>query len=292
MSVVARLWPRRRGVPVDTATKVSLVLLTLLGVVMVLPLYWMVIQAFKPLEELLLFPPRWYVRNPTLESFQNLVLAASGTLVPFSRYLFNSILVTTVTVFSAVIISCLCAYPLSKMKFQGAAAVRWLITASLLIAPEVLAIPRYLMIDALGLIDTYGALIVPHLVNSVGVFMMINFIPSIVPDALLESARIDGASEWRIFWKIVMPLSSPAWATLAILTFLSVWNDGGTAAVYTRTESMKVLPTAIASISAEGTLARIGAAAAAALLNAIPGVVIFLWLQRRVMETIAHTGIK
>lgn len=289
MSALAKLLPRRSGLRERTNWGVIL-FLTALGIVMMLPLYLMTINAFKPLDELLLYPPRFYVLKPTLDNFRDLVMAAGGTWVPFSRHVFNSVLVSVVTVALAVVISCLCAYPLAKMRFRGAAVVHWLILSSLLFAPEVVSIPRYLIINKLGLIDTYGALIVPHLVNSVGVFMMVSFLPSIVPDALLESARIDGASEWRIFWRIVMPLSSPAWATLAITTFLSVWNDG--TITYIRSEAMKTLPAAIASIGMEGNLARMGAMAAASLLNFLPGVIIFLWLQRRVMETIAHTGIK
>lgn len=279
---------RRR--PFDRTTLLIILFLTGLGAIMLLPLYLMVINAFKPLDELLLFPPRFYVLKPTLDNFRDLAQAAGGSWVPFSRHVLNSVVVTVVTVVLTVIISSLCAYPLAKMEFRGKAFVNWLIVSSLLFAPEVVNIPRYLMINGLGLIDTAGALVVPHLVNSVGVFMMINFIPSIVPTALLESARVDGATEWRIFWRIVMPLCAPAWATLAITTFLSVWNDGST--TYIRSEVMKTLPAAIASIGVEGNLARMGAMAATSLLNFLPGVLIFLWLQRRVMETIAHTGIK
>lgn len=268
------------------------VFLTLLGVIMFLPLYLMVITAFKPLEELFLFPPRYYVMNPTLNSFTDLLIATDAAWVPFSRYLFNSLFVTGATVVLYVIVCSLCAYPLSKSKAPGMAGFFTLCIAALMFAPEVTNIPRYLVVNGLGWIDTYWALIIPALAGSYGVFLMRQFLDQ-VPDTLLEAARIDGASELRVFWSVIMPLARPAWASLTIFSWIGTWNDEFAPLIFARTEAMKTLPLAIHTLfSGAQVVARQNAAAAAGLLQLLPTLIIFVLLQKRVIETMAHSGIK
>ena len=220
------------------------VLLTLMAAVMIMPMYLMVINAFKPLEELFLFPPRYYVMNPTLNNFTDLLIATGAAWVPFSRYLFNSLFITITVVSLHVLVACMCAYPLAKSRAPGVKLMFNLVVASLMFSPTVTNIPRYLIINRLRLIDTYWALILPAVAGSFGTFLMKQFLEQ-VPNELMEAARIDGASEWTMFWRLIMPMSRPAWATLIIFSWISSWNDEWGPLVFTRTEALKTLPLAI-----------------------------------------------
>jgi ABC-type glycerol-3-phosphate transport system permease component len=262
------------------------VVLTLMALVMIMPMYLMTINAFKPLEELFLFPPRYYVMNPTLNNFTDLLIATGAAWVPFSRYLFNSLFITITVVTLHVLIACMCAYPLAKSKAPGVTVMFNLVVASLMFSPSVTTIPRYLIID------TYWALILPGIASSFGTFLMKQFLEQ-VPNELMEAARIDGASEWVMFWRLIMPMSRPAWATLTIFAWISSWNDEWGPLVFTRSEAMKTLPLAIHTMfSGSNAIARAGASAAAGLLQTAPTIILFLLLQKRVISTMAHAGIK
>lgn len=264
--------------------------LSALGLFMLLPLLFLVSTAFKPLDELFLYPPRFLVKNPTLDNFKMLLLSQSTTRIPFLRFLFNSLLVTSVTVISTVFIASLASYPLAKHGFPGRGALFALIIAALMFAPEVVEIPRYLVISYLGLMDTYAALILPSLAFPIGLFLMKQFLEQ-VPGEVFEAAKIDGAGEWRMFTAMAVPLIRPAWATVIILSFASVWNDLGSAALFTQSDQMKTLPYYLSLISGQG-VARAGAAAAGSFLMTLPVLIIFIVFQRQVLSTMAYSGIK
>jgi len=264
--------------------------LTGLALFMMLPLAFLVSTAFKPLEELFLYPPRFFVSRPTLDNFKQLLIASSANMVPFTRYLFNSLLVSGVTVLFTVVIGSLAAYPLAKHKFPGRNVSFSLIVASLMFAPEVVEIPRYLVVSYLGMINTYSSLILPNLAFPIGLFLMKQFLEQ-VPDEVFEAGKIDGASEWILFRSIALPLIRPAWATVVILSFITVWNDAASPALFTQTEAMKTLPYYLSTINGQG-VARAGAAAAATFLITVPSVLIFVLFQRQVMSTMAYSGIK
>jgi ABC-type glycerol-3-phosphate transport system permease component len=213
--------------------------------------------------------------------------------VPFTRYLFNSLFVTIATVTFGVVLSSMAAYPLAKYpRMPGAKLFFSIIVSALMFAPEVTQIPRYLIVDRLGMIDTYWGLIVPSLAGSYGLFLMKQFMEQL-PIELIEAAKVDGASEWRIFWQIVMPLVRPAWITLIIFSFISTWNDFFTPLIFTRSEQMKTLPLIMSSIGGgPGVVARSGAVAAASMVVVLPTLIIFVLLQRYVMQTMAYSGIK
>lgn len=275
------------------SSPVEYIVMTLLAVFTMLPIVYMISTAFKPLEEMFLYPPRFFVRNPTIRNFAELLLAIDSLSVPFVRYLFNSLLVSGVTVAAGVVISSMAAYPLAKYpRMPGAKAFFAIIVSALMFAPEVTQIPRYLIVDRLGMIDSYFALILPALAGSYGLFLMKQFMEQ-MPIELIEAAKVDGASEWRIFWQIVMPLVRPAWITLIIFSFIGTWNDFFTPLIFTRSEQMKTLPLIMSSIGGgPGTVARTGAVAAASLIVTLPTLVIFLLLQKYVMKTMAYSGIK
>jgi ABC-type glycerol-3-phosphate transport system permease component len=267
--------------------------LTLLAAFMILPLVYMVSTAFKPLEEMFLYPPRFFVRNPTWQNFTDLLIAISGLSVPFLRYFFNSLFVTACVTGGTVIISSMAAYPLAKYpRMPGAKLFFNIVIATLMFAPEVTQIPRYLIVNEFHLVDTYAGLILPLLAGSYGMFLMKQFMEQL-PVEIIEAAKVDGASEWTIFWKIVMPLVRPAWITLILLSFIGTWNDYFTPLIFTRSEQMKTLPLMLSTLSGgPGMVARTGAVAAASLLVTLPTLLLFIFLQRYVMETMAHSGIK
>ncbi len=255
-----------------------------------LPLIYMINTAFKPLDELFLFPPRYFVKNPTMKNFHDLLTAVSGTVVPFSRYIFNSLFTTTVIVFLSVVLSCLGGFALAKHKPAGSNFIFAVILAALMFSSHVTAIPTYMVVNFLGIVNTYWALIIPKLASAYNFFLIKQFADQI-PDAFLEAARIDGASELKIFWKVAMPLLRPAWTTLVVFSFVNNWNDYFTPLIYTTSQAMKTLPLALSTLGGT-SIARAGANSAAALLTTLPTIILFTALQGRVMETMSYSGIK
>ncbi len=281
---------RRWGV-VSAGEVITMFLLTALAAFMALPLVYMVSTAFKPLEELFLWPPRFIVLRPVTDNFEALLISTSALAVPFSRYIFNSLFVAAVVVAGVIVLASLAAYPLAKHRdMPGRNFIFLTVIAGLMFAPEVTQIPRYIVIDSLGMINTYWALILPLLPSTYGLFLMKQFTEQ-VPDELLESARLDGASELRIFWQIVMPLVRPAWATLTIITFIFAWNEFFGPLVFTRTEAMRTLPLALLTIG-QDTIARWGAVAAATMITTAVPIIIFIIFHKKVMETMAYSGLK
>ncbi len=263
-------------------------LLAILGAFMALPIVYSIVQAFKPMEEIFIFPPRFTVQNPTGKNFKLIGQLAGSLWVPFSRYLFNSIFVSFTGTFGNVLISSMAAYPLAKHDFPGKKMLFRLVTISLLFTGGVIELPRYIVMAKLHIINTYWALILPTIASSMGLFLMKQFMEQL-NNSLLEAARIDGMNEFQIFLKIVMPLVKPAWLTQIIFAFQGVWSMTGGNYIYK--ENLKLFPTALAQIQSGG-IARAGVAAAASLVMLIPPVIMFLITQSSIMETMAHAGIK
>lgn len=262
--------------------------LALFGCFSAMPLILTVSNAFKPLDEIFLYPPRFFVKNPTLDNFSDLVNALGSSLVPFSRYFFNTIMVTIVGTFGHIIISSMCAYPLAKYKVPGGAIISGLVVYSLMFPSSVTSIPNYMVLNWLGLIDTYWSVILPAFAYSMGLFLMKQFMTS-VPTSLIEAAKIDGATEFKIYYSIVMPLVKPAWVTLIILLFQSLWSTYGSTTIYR--EDYKMVSYALSQIATAGA-ARQGTLAAVSLIMIIVPIGVFVISQSQVMETMAHSGMK
>jgi multiple sugar transport system permease protein len=263
------------------------------SVLMLLPILFIINHAFKPRSELFAYPPRFFVINPTFDNFNELSRLVSASGVPFSRYLVNSLIVTIVGVTLAIFITAFSAYALSKLKFRGKKVLFEINTLALMFVPIAVQIPRYLIIAKSGLIDTYAAHILPVIVMPVAMFLIKQFIDQ-TPNEIIESAKIDGASEMQIFMKIVLPVIAPAIATVGILAFQAIWNDVSTSVLYINDESKRTLAFYMQSLtSIQGnTVAGQGMAAAASLIMFIPNLVLFIILQGKVMNTMAHSGIK
>ena len=262
---------------------------------MALPLVYSIVQSFKPPEEFFIFPPRFFrILNPTSNNYTMLFQLITNLRVPFIRYVFNTVFVTICSTGLCLIVGALAAYPFAKKEFYGKKMLWRLIMITLLFGAGVTSMPTYVVVSWLGLIDTYGVLIFPNIAVPIYLFLMRQFMLQI-PEASLESARIDGAGEVQVFWKIIMPLIRPAWMTVMVLAFTQFWNTGS-GNIFT--ESKKMFPTAIQQIGAAtgssvtGNISRQGVVAAATVLLMIPPIAIFVFNQARMMQTMAHSGIR
>jgi ABC-type glycerol-3-phosphate transport system permease component len=263
-------------------------LLALFGCFSAYPLVYSICAAFKPLSELFIFPPKLFFEHPILDNFSDLANLLETSWVPFSRYFFNTIWITLAGTIGHVVFASMAAYPLAKYTFPGSKIIFGLVVYSLMFAGQVTATPRYIIFSSLGLVDTQLAIIVPAFAYSLGLYLMKQFM-SDIPMELIESAKIDGASEFQIYWNIVMPMVKPAWLTLIILLFQQLWNnDGGT---YIYSEQIKPLSYSLHQIVAGG-VARQGTSAAVMLIMMIVPITVFILSQSQIIETMAHSGMK
>ncbi|MCR5797481.1 MAG: carbohydrate ABC transporter permease [Eubacterium sp.] len=264
------------------------IMLILFGLFFVMPLVYAISSAFKPLDEIYLYPPRFFVKNPTFNNFQDLLVVMSSSYVPFTRYVFNTVLTTLVGTLGHLLVGSMAAYVLAKYDFPLGKGIFNLIQSALMFNAYVLMIPTYLVMSNLGWVDTYLALIVPAFALPMGLFLMKQFMEQI-PDALIEAAKIDGAKEGRIYLQIVMPNVKPAWLTVTIFSVQTLWNQKGQ--VYIYSEEYKMLPYALQQIMSGG-VARAGVGSAATMVVMMVPIVIFIAAQSNILETMASSGIK
>lgn len=269
-----------------------LVVLVPAAIFMALPILFIFNHAFKPMDELFAFPPTFFVRNFSWENFENLFEASQIASVPLSRYIFNSIVVTVAVVALSVILATMAGYVLSKKQFKGKAAMLEINNAALMFVPIAVAIPRYLIISFTNVDDTYLAHILPMIAMPVGLFLIKQFVDQ-VPDELIEAAIIDGATEFQIYRRIILPLISPATATAALLAFQAVWNNIETSQLYITSDSMRTLAFYMNTFAANTNMVvGQGMAAAASLIMFLPNLILFIILQSQVMNTMSHSGLK
>lgn len=265
--------------------------LTIMGIFMFIPMYYTIIQSLKPLDELWAFPPRLYVVNPTLKNFKDLfrLMNSSSWGVPFSRYIFNTVVISVSGTFGNLVLSSLAAYVLSKMKFPGKGWMFQLIVLSLMFNAVAASIANFIIMSFLGWVDTLWAVIIPAWGSTLGLYLMKQFMDSSVSDAVLESARLDGASELRTFWSIAMPMVKPAWLTLIVYSFQGLWNTGST--IYIYSEELKTFSYAIGQILSGG-IVRAGAGAASTVVMMLVPIIVFVVSQSNILETMASSGMK
>lgn len=252
------------------------------------PLLYAINNAFKPMSEIFLFPPKLFVQNPTLNNFYDLTTIIGNSWVPFSRYMFNTLLITVLGTFGTVFLGTMAAYPLAKYKFPGSEVMSNIIVYALMFNGSVTAIPNYIIMSKLGMVNTYWAVILPVVGSTLGLYLMKNFIVQI-PMALIESAKIDGASEMRVFWTVIIPLCKPAWITLAILSFQTLWGATGGNFIYS--ENLKPISYSLSQIIGGG-IARTGVASVVSLIMMVVPVTVFVISQSNVIETMATSGMK
>ena len=264
-------------------------ILILFGLFTVFPLFYCIITSLKPLDELLIFPPRFWVARPTFDNYRVLPALLSNLEVPLSRYVFNSLFIAISTTVASIIVGSMAAFTFSKSKIKGARFSFTLITTMMLYNGATLSVPQYLIFSLLGIIDTYWVYILPSLAGTVNCFLMKQFMDASVNDSLLEAARIDGAGVFGMYWKIVMPIMKPAIMTVLLFSFQSMWSvvPGGT--IFS--EELKTLPYVMSAVSAGG-IARSGSAMAITVILMLPPILVFVVTQSNVLETMGSSGIK
>ncbi|MDR0909187.1 MAG: carbohydrate ABC transporter permease [Spirochaetaceae bacterium] len=263
-------------------------ILVVFGMFFAYPLVYAINNAFKPLNEIFLFPPKLFVQQPTLDNFQDLFIIMSKSWVTFSRYIFNTVFITVVGTLGCIIFASMGAFVVSKYRFPGNKVFFTIVVTTLMFSGYVTAIPNYLIMTKLGWVDTYLSVIVPAFAMPMGFFLLKQFIDTI-PNTLLEAMKIDGAHEGRIFMQLILPMIRPAWLTVMIFSVQGLWNTRASNFIYS--EELKTLPYALSQIVAGG-VARAGAGAAVTLFIMIVPLVMFIVTQSNVISTMAYSGIK
>jgi len=252
------------------------------------PLILTATSAFKPMSEIFLFPPRFFVQNPTFNNFFDLGVAIADSRIIIGRYIFNTAFITILGTIGTVLLGSMAAYPLAKYVFPGSKVMSHIIVYSLMFNGAVTAIPNYFIMTKLGLVNTYAAVVLPVIAGTLGLYLMKSFMTQI-PMELIEAAKIDGKSEFGIFFSIIMPLAKPAWITLIILSFNSLWGNTGGTFIYT--ESLKPVSFMLSQIISGG-IARTGVASAVNLIMLIVPITVFIISQSNVIQTMATSGLK
>ena len=268
---------------------VLVVFLSLIGILMILPFVYTISTSLKPANELWLFPPRFFVIKPTLKNFSDLFSLMSDSWIPFSRYIFNTVFITAVGTLLHIVLASMCAYPLSRYKFPGSGFIFTVIQTTLMFSSAVTAIPSFIIMSKLHLIDTYTAVIFPAVGAPLGLFIMKQFMDQTVNLSVLESADIDGAGEFVKFFKLVMPMAKPAWITLMIFTVQSLWGLGSSSYIFS--EQLKTLSYALSQVQAGG-IARAGVGGAITVLMMLVPLAVFIVSQSNVTETMSTSGMK
>lgn len=258
-----------------------------------LPIVFIIFHAFKPMEELFAFPPKFITTHPVLDNFRQLMKNSRTASIPLSRYIFNSLLITCTVVFSSLIFSTAAAYSLSKLKYKGRNVMMQINQLALMFVPVAVMIPRYLVVNVLGMTNSYWSQILPLIPLPVALFLVKQFVDQ-TPDSLIEAAYMDGAGELTIYFRVLLPLIKPAIATAAILVFQQVWTNLEASNYYVNDDGLKTLAFYMNTLTGatSNTVAGQGVAAAASLIMFLPNLILFCILQKNVMNTMAHSGIK
>lgn len=265
------------------------VFLIIFGLFMFIPMYYVVIQSLKPMDELWNYPPKFYVVKPTLQNFSDMFKAMSDSWVPFSRYIFNTVLISVVGTFGNLFCGSMAAYVTTKMSFPGRKFLAKLVQLSLMFHPTVATIVNYMTMSKLGWVDTYLAVIIPAWGSTLGMFLMRNFMVQGIHDSVIESARLDGSSELRTYWVIAMPMVKPAWLTLIVYSFKDLWNMGSS--TYIMSEQLKTFNYAVQQI-VSGGVARAGVGCAATVVMMLVPIAVFVFSQSQIVETMSTSGMK
>ena len=269
------------------------IILVPIAFMMALPILFIFSHALKPTSELFEWPPKFSPRNPTFDNFNQLFNQAAESTIPFSRYVANSIYVTVIGVILTIIITTLSAFALSKLRFKGKQTLFNINQYALMFVGTAVSIPRYLTISVLGLTDTMAVHIIPLLALPVGLFLVKQFIDQI-PNELIEAAKLDGASDFQVYIRVIIPIIKPAIATVAILAFQTFWNNMESSNLFINDESYRTLAFYLSTLASGvgNTVAGQGMAAAASLIMFAPNLIFFVIVQSKVMDTMAHSGIK
>ncbi|MDB5081616.1 MAG: hypothetical protein JWP00_3540 [Chloroflexi bacterium] len=253
---------------------------------MLLPFIWMFATSFKPSPEIVAWPPTFIPQKPTLENYGKVF-----ELMPFGRYFLNSLVITLICMVTICLTSSLAGYIFGIFRFPGRNILFIIVLATAIVPFETYMIPLYLLMKELNAIDTYQGLMAPYFIMSFGIFFMRQNYIAFLPEELLDAARIDGAGEWKIYWQIVIPLSSSALAALAIYAFISVWGAFIWPLLITNSSDLKTVELGLAGFQTAYTV-EYGPLMAGSVICLLPILVIFIVLRRQIIESVAMTGMK
>ena len=271
--------------------KIIVIILPLV-IFMAMPIVYIINHAFKPMEELFAFPPTFFVKNATLDNFTKLIKFSRTSGVPLSRYIFNSAIVTVLTVGLSLLLTTMAAFALSKIKFKGRNMLIHINQVAIMFVATAVLIPRYLVICNLGMIDTFWAHVLPLVAMPVALFLVKQFVEQ-VPDSLIEAAYMDGATDLDVYLKVIIPMIKPAIATAAILVFQQVWGNMETSSYFINDDGLKTLTFYMNTlVNANSSVAGLVMGAAATLIMFLPNLILFIFCQNSVMNTMATSGIK
>lgn len=265
------------------------VFLVVLGAFMFFPMYYAVIQSLKPLDELWMYPPKFYVVSPTFSNFSLMFKTLQTSWVPFSRYIYNTVFISVAGTFGNLVFGSLAAYAISKIVFPGRKLLASAVRLSLMFHATVTGVVNFLTMSRLGWVDTYWAIIVPAWGATLGMFLMQTFMESSIQVSVLEAARLDGSSEFRTYWQIVMPVVKPGWITLIIYSFKDLWATGSSSYIYS--EQLKTFNYAVGQI-VSGGIERAGVGTASSVVMMLVPIIVFIIGQSNVIETMASSGMK
>ena len=267
-------------------------LMVVLAVLWLTPALWVLVTSLKPTPDIIRTPPEWIPWPATLEHYHEVLLSSSRT-ARIGRAFLNSTIVSIAAALIVVFVSAMAAYPLARMRFAGRDAIFALLVGSLMIPNAVVLVPQYVLTQRLGWLSTYQGLIVPEaaMTFAFGVFLLRQFFLT-MPGELEDAARIDGASTWAIFWRIVLPLSQPVLGALAIFAFRSAWNDFLWPLIAVNKPDMFPLPVALALLRGAYSSESYGPIMAGAALSALPLLLVFLVANRRIVEGVRLGGVK
>lgn len=285
MTVTTAPMHRALNQPSRLWTGVTVAILAIMALVIVFPFIWMMLTSFKPEAQIAQYPPKLFPDTWTLENYENV-----WSRIPFARLLLNSVIFAGGVTLVSLLLDSMAAYALSRLEFPGRDAIFIVILIALMLPFQVMFIPLFVVVHDLGMLDSYSGLIVPRATNAFGIFMLRQFFMTL-PRELDEAARIDGASEFGIYWRIILPLSGPALATLAIFHFMYNWNDFLWPLLITSSTEMRTLPAGLALFVGQHVV-EYGVVMAGAVLTLLPLLVAFLFAQRYFIQGIAMTGIK
>lgn len=264
-------------------------LLATLAVLWLLPAVWVLVTSLKPTKDIVRVPPEWIPYPATLVHYSEVFLSARTASI--GRAFVNSAAVALATVVGLVVVSALAAYPLARMRFPGKSVVFGVFVGSLMVPGIIGLIPLYILMQRLGWLSTYQALVLPELATPFGVFLLRQFFLSL-PSELEDAARIDGANSWQVFWRILMPLSQPALAALSIFSFRIAWNDFTWPLIAMNKQEMFTLPVALSLLRGAYTSESYGPIMAGAVVSALPLLIVFLAANRHIVEGVQLSGLK
>ncbi|WP_308798276.1 carbohydrate ABC transporter permease [Agromyces silvae] len=267
---------------------VRYVLLGIIALIYVSPIIFMIVTSFKTRGDAAGVPPSWIPDPFTTQAYETILAPGTGT--PVFVWFLNSLVAATLHAILVVVTASLAAYPLARMRFRGRGVVFGMVIATLLIPPVILIIPNYLIVSNLGWLNTLVAIIIPTAASAFGVFFMRQFFLSL-PAELEEAALIDGANRWDTFLRVILPLSRPAMATLALLAFLTNWNDFLWPVYVLFSADVQTLPAGLSTLQSANAV-RYDLLMAGAVIASVPVLILFMFLQRFIIEGVSRSGLK